>query len=412
MPETLIHDITIIGAGPAGLCAAIRLGQKGIPCLLIDGSKPSRPKICGDGLSGKVISTLNRIDPGYALELTTQPYVTPSYAVRFFSPRLRMVEIGFQSPDPSVPPGVVCQRQDFDRFMLTKALSFHTVKHMPGTMVSKAESSDEGYILSDGEGKYSVRTKLVLFATGSDRSLIKSILPDFPGIQAEGLGVRAYFDRVTGSDEKHSIEIHFLKELLPWYLWIFPFKDGSANVGLALPMKKAVKNQKSLKQLLFDLIEKYPHLKERFEDAQIKGNVEAHRLPYFTGRLPVSGDHFLLLGDAAHLIDPFTGEGISHAMISGLAAAQVAADCLEKSDFSRGATGDYDRVIYGKLGQDLEQGLRLQQLANNQRLLNLVIGKASKNIKVRQLLEEMLYNMNTKGKLSQPMFYLKLMLGI
>jgi flavin-dependent dehydrogenase len=43
----------------------------------------------------------------------------------------------------------------------------------------------------------------------------------------------------------HAIEIHFLKELLPWYLWIFPFGDGSANVGLALPESLARKNPDS-----------------------------------------------------------------------------------------------------------------------------------------------------------------------
>jgi hypothetical protein len=51
-------------------------------------------------------------------------------------------------------------------------------------------------------------------------------------------------------------------------------------------------------------------------------------------------------------------------------------------------------------------------MAQNRRLLNLVIGKASKNEKVKALIEEMLYSNNSKGKLSHPLFYLKLMLGI
>ena len=103
-------DITILGAGPAGLTAAIILAEKGIPCLLVDGNKFPREKICGDGLSGKVLSMLSRIDPTFCSELGSLPSASPSYAVRFYSPRLKMTEIGFQSENPSIPP-VMCARE-------------------------------------------------------------------------------------------------------------------------------------------------------------------------------------------------------------------------------------------------------------------------------------------------------------
>ncbi|HNQ83771.1 MAG TPA: FAD-dependent monooxygenase, partial [Bacteroidales bacterium] len=58
MPEIKTTEIAILGAGAAGLTAAIRLGQLGIPCLLIDKGEFPRSKICGDGLSGKTLSAL------------------------------------------------------------------------------------------------------------------------------------------------------------------------------------------------------------------------------------------------------------------------------------------------------------------------------------------------------------------
>ena len=73
----------------------------------------------------------------------------------------------------------------------------------------------------------------------------------------------------------------------------------------------------------------YPQLRERFANAKAEGPVQGMGLPLASKRWPISGDGFMLIGDAAHLIDPFTGEGISHAMISGVHAANVAAEALQ-----------------------------------------------------------------------------------
>lgn len=412
MPKLLQSDICILGAGPAGLTAAIHLGRMGIPCMLIDATGPSRDKICGDGLSGKVLSVLGQTDPILLSGLGTIETASPSYAVRFYSPRLRMAEIGFQSSDPLIPPGFVCRRKIFDQFLLEKATAFPTVSYHSNTLIDRISRDGEKFRLASANGELEVMTPLLLMATGSGRKVIHQVMPAYPGMEEEGIGVRAYFDHVTGSDQKNAIEIHFLRELLPWYLWIFPFGNGSANVGLALPMALAKKSRESLKGLLLTLIKKYPYLRKRFSGATMHGRIEAQRLPYFTGRMSVSGDNYMLLGDAAHLVDPFTGEGISNAMYSGMIAANAAARCLEKRDYSHSATTRYEEALYDKLGEELELGKQLQELARKPMLLNLVIGRASKNEKVRQMLEEMLYSMNSKGKLSQPMFYLKLLLGI
>jgi geranylgeranyl reductase family protein len=411
MPHPVKSDITIIGAGPAGISAALALGEKGIPCLLVDRHHFPREKICGDGLSGKVVMALNRIDPSYLSELESAGFATDSHAVRFFSPAIKMMELSFRPDQPSHPSGFICKRIDFDHFLLTRALAVPGIRFQGGIQVHKLTRDDGKFILEDKEGRQIAETRLILFAAGADRNLIHQLDPVYHYTE-EGLGVRGYFENVTGSGENHAIEIHFLKELLPWYLWIFPFSDHSANVGLALPASLAKKNQLSLKELLFHLIEKYPHLKKRFTDAKLKGKIEANRLPYYTGSCKIAGDNYLLLGDAARLIDPFTGEGIGNAMASGLIAAEIAAGCMADMDFSHSATQSYQQKIYGKLEPELALGLRLQSLARNKHLLNLVIGRASRDEKTRNLISEMLYSNDTRSKLKNPMFYLKLLPGL
>jgi geranylgeranyl reductase family protein len=412
MPIPIKSDITIIGAGPAGLAAALMLGKKGIPCLVIEKCQFPRIKICGDGLSGKVISTLGKIDPDYVSELSQSGIAADSRAVRFYSPDMKMIELPFKSDHLSLPTGFVCKRIDFDHFLLKQALSFSTVNFQAGIQIEKLIRNNGAIILEDKDGRCIAETSLVLFAAGADRKLIQQFDPSYTVPSAVGIGIRGYFNNVTGIDEQNAIEIHFLKELLPWYLWIFPFREGLANVGLALPLSPARSNPGSLKALLFHLIEKYPHLEKRFENAKLTGKIEAGRLPFYTGPVRIAGDNYLLLGDAAGLIDPFTGEGIGNAMVSGYIAAEISSQCIVRNNFSNFSTQGYQQAIYNKLGTELNLGLKLHSLARRQRLLNLIIGRASRNENTRLLISEMLYSTNAKRKLKSPLFYLKLILGI
>jgi geranylgeranyl reductase family protein len=404
-------DITIIGAGPAGATAALSLSGLGQSCLVFDKNQFPREKICGDGLSGKVISTLNRIDPGFVAALDQSGLATGSHAVRFFSPDLDMMELSFNSEKSSVPKGFICKRIDFDNFLLEKAHNEPGIRFIGGIRINRLKRENGVVLIEDTGGRQVAETSLVLFAAGADRRLVRQLDPGYPEPSEEGIGVRGYFENVAGSDGRFAIELHFLKELLPWYLWIFPFADGSVNAGLALPGKLAAKKKLSLKELLFQLIDSYPHLKKRFENARLRGKLAAGRLPVFTGPTRVSGNNYLLLGDAARLIDPFTGEGIGNAMISGQLAAGVAARCLEKRDFSAAGTIIYQDLINEKLVPELQSGLRLQKLARRKYLLNLVIGKASRDEKTRDMIAEMLYSTKAKKKLHKLVFYLKLLLG-
>lgn len=409
MGSTIRYDITILGAGPAGITAAISLAKKGIPVLLIDKCSFPRQKICGDGLSGKVISNLNRLNPDYVAEIQDSGLATNSHSARFFSPNRKMIELSFQTGDTTMPAGFISQRFDFDNFLLHKALEFNEVTFIDQINIEKLDRKDGALSLYDDKGNLITETRLLLFAAGSNRNLIRQLDPAYPDPE-EGIGIRGYFDNVSGSDHKHAIEIHFFKELLPWYFWIFPFSDGSANVGLALPETLARKSNKSLKELLYHIINTYPDIQNRFKSADLRGKLEAARLAYYTGPVGIAGDNYILLGDAARLIDPFSGEGIGNALASGRFAAETAMECINENQFSFSKTAKYQQTVEAKLVPELALSLRLQSLAKSRSLLNLVIGRASKNEKTRRLISAMLYDPEIKKKLSKPGFYMKILL--
>ena len=117
----------------------------------------------------------------------------------------------------------------------------------------------------------------------------------------------------------------------------------------------------------------------------------------------------MLLGDAAGLVDPFTGEGIGNAMVSGKYAIQVAAKCRETGDFSKSALTQYDQLLWGEIGSELRTSTKLQSLARYRFLLNFVINRGERNEAVRDIISGMLANEIPRDELSSPMFYFKIL---
>jgi geranylgeranyl reductase family protein len=405
-------DIGIIGAGPAGLAAGMKLAAKGIPFTLIDKDTFPRTKICGDGLSGKSLMMLRAIDDRLLRSLHQSGLAHPSHGVKFVSPNLKSVSLEFNNDTHEIPAGYVIRRRELDHFLLQELKKCGPATILENTPVKEVRKTDNGFRVLNEERGLDLECGMLLVATGYEPGFIKKIDPGYSTAAPDGLGIRAYYEEVTGFGENHAIEIHFLKEVLPCYLWIFPLGNGRANVGLAMLSEMARKKKTVLKDLLLQIIDQYPHLKKRFRHARMSGRVEAHRLPFYHGNIPVSGDNFMLLGDAARLVDPFTGEGISNALLSGVLAAEMTAKAIEDKDFSADTLKDYDKQLYSRLDKELSLGMRLQDLSRNAMLLNLVIGRASRSKKIKEALSEILFGMNSMGELEKPLFYFKLLLGI
>lgn len=119
----------------------------------------------------------------------------------------------------------------------------------------------------------------------------------------------------------------------------------------------------------------------------------------------------MLIGDAGHLIDPFTGEGISHAMITGVYAAETTANMLLADDTSAKAAKHYDERVWKRLGKELAISTRLQQMANRPGLFNFVVDQANKNPALAHTISSMFNDLDLRERLKKPGFYVDLVLG-
>jgi flavin-dependent dehydrogenase len=219
------------------------------------------------------------------------------------------------------------------------------------------------------------------------------------------LGIRGYYENVTGLHPENFIELIFLKRLLPGYFWIFPTAGGLVNAGFGMMHSAIRKQRENMVHILHDIITNDPLIAPRFKNATPAGKPAAHQLPLGTRRMGYSGDRYLLTGDAAFLVDPFSGEGIGNAMASGEIASRVLEKCFSADNFSAAALSDYDVRIRQRFGQEFRIMSGMQRLAGSSALVNMVINKAGRNRELNALLTRMFTSMDVRKSLTRPGFY-------
>ncbi len=407
------YTIAIIGAGPAGCAASILLSKKKIPHLIIDKAVFPRDKICGDALSGKVIQQLNRLDNtlGKSMEIDKDTFIG-SWGVKFAAPNGKFIDIPF-NPNASSedrPSGYISKRFDFDHY-LVKKLNPEYAEFIQDAELITATYTEEGIELSVKcrEIVHTIQTNLVIASDG-DRSVINKQLGT---IKKEAdhysAGIRGYYEGVIGFHEKSFIELHFMKEILPGYLWIFPLPNGLANVGVGMLSSSVSKNKTDLKKAMLKAIEENPTIKNRFSNAKLVGKIQGWGLPLGSKKRKLSGNNFILTGDAASLIDPFTGEGIGNAITSGVLAGEIAVLAFENNCYDAQFLAKYDEAVYKKLWEELKLSHTLLKLCKYPWLFNFVVNKAEKSKTLRDTISCMFIDVELRAKFRDPLFYFKLL---
>jgi len=419
-------NVLIAGAGPAGAATSLFLCKQKIPHTIIDKAVFPRDKICGDALSGKVFDVLRRFDKNIVEEINSDSsHFLGSYGVKFASPNGNFVDIPFKKTaqssangeikNPSLggaaaAPGFLSPRMHFDNFLFQKIdRSVADVKENCSIKELKKTKNGIECVLEQNGKQIKVLTKLIVGAEG-DRSVVAR---QPGGIHKEDeyycAGLRAYFKGVKNFHPQNFIELHFIKELLPGYLWIFPLPNGEANVGVGMLSAAVSRKKINLKKVMMEAIRFNPTIKDRFLDAEMTGDIKGWGLPLGSKKRKISGDNFLLTGDAASLIDPFTGEGIGNAMTSGMIAAKHIQLALENDRYDNKFLAAYDKEIYDILWNELSISATLQRFSKYGKLFNYVVNKASTNETFRNTISCMFDDLSLREKLKDPKIYFKLL---
>jgi menaquinone-9 beta-reductase len=410
-----MYDAVIVGAGPGGATCAAVAARAGLRVLLLDKAEAfPRDKICGDAISGKSVDVMKRLGMIDPLLGATQ---LDSWGVTFSGPYGDEVAIPFtKAMDQPVAPGFLCDRVTFDALVLDQARAAGAEVRL-GTSVTGLLRDGErvtGVRLKQGGQEEEIPARVTIGADGAYSVVVRELAA--AGVRGMDqldeahycAGLRWYWQGVTGFHEKNYIELHFVDEVIPGYFWIFPMADGRANVGLGMLSSEVKKRDLKLKPMLERVVE-HPRFRERFAGAEPLEKIRGWGLPLGSKPRKMYGDGWMLVGDAASLIDPFTGEGIGNAMVSGERAAAYAVRAAE-ADLAMAATlVGYQKEVLSYLGNELRLSHAMQRLGRWKWLLNTVIRKASRSPEVADALSMMFDDESQREKLLSPLFYLRLL---
>ena len=404
-----MYDVIIVGAGPAGSTAALYAHRLGLNCILLDKAIFPRDKICGDALSGKSVRLMRELDLLDGVEKLDGSEIN---RITFGSPSHSQFDVHLKGNKNNdyITKGYVVPRKIFDNFLFEKADEL-TETRQGFTVNDIIYQNDKisGVKGTNIEGKEEILNAPIIMGCDGANSIVARKLGLYEmDMENTAVAIRCYYEGVQGLSNQ--IELHYVSEVKPGYFWLFPAGNGKANIGIGLSKNDAKKEDRTLRQIMDEIVQS-DYFRSRFGNARPLEKPVGWNLPLGRIQRKNHGNGFMLLGDAAGLVDPFTGEGIGNAMVAAKYAMQVALKAKNNTDYSERLFSEYDQLLWGEIGGELRTSTKLQSLARSSFLLNFVIDRAARNEEVQAIISGMLSHEIPKDELSSPMFYLKILLS-
>lgn len=335
------YDIAIVGGGPAGSTAArFAVGQGAAVVLLEKDREIGLPVRCAEGIGEDTLLKYVGIDPSWIASRIT--------AFGFHSPS--GIEIAFQSPNAR---GCILNRCLFDHALAELAAQ------------AGAEIYTKAYVCSL---RRSGRSFVLGFRhIGQEREITADIVIAADGIESRiahlaGIKTKLPLRDIEACAQMHLANIEIHPERCDFYVsnrwapggyvWVFPKGVRTANVGLGINGVYA--GEKPALSYLQDFV------KQHFPQATVL-TTTAGGVPVARTLDPLVSDGLMVIGDAAHQVNPLTGGGISAALAAGKMAGLVAAEAVKAGDNSSRRLMSYQKEWNKSYGKEIRRYYRLKE---------------------------------------------------
>jgi flavin-dependent dehydrogenase len=168
----------------------------------------------------------------------------------------------------------------------------------------------------------------------------------------------------------------FSRELLPSYAWLFPAGQGIVNIGAGGPLTEIRRTHQDLRQLIAAYTSQIRA--QGIEIGEPYGH-RAHHLPHFGGMPRLTHPRAVLIGDAASMINPFSGEGIAYGMTAAARLIDSLPDDLTSSPALQDALTRFERDFRRTYRAHIQSTLVLHRLMRSPYWAKLFIGAAEQD---------------------------------
>jgi geranylgeranyl reductase family protein len=330
-PAKHLCDVIIIGTGPAGTTLGYELARKGIGVLILEKERLPRYKPCAGGITVKTAKLLDLDLSPVAQQVTYGARVTckdnREFTKWYDQPLIYMV-----------------MRDEFDYFLVQRAQEAGAVV-ADNQRVCQLQVNHKGVEVLTTHDTF--KAEFLVGADGANSVVAKS-LDLRKGIEL-GIGMEAEvsvpreklikWDSLMGLDLGH---------ISGGYGWVFPKKDH-LSIGVGGSLRQARRLKPAYQKVLAsqDL--------GSYEIIQFR----SHFLPVRKNGTAIQQERSLLLGDAAGLVDPLTGEGIYYAIKSARLAAPIITHCLQAGTID---LKDYQDTVAKEIMPELKASQALFRL--------------------------------------------------
>ena len=361
------QNITIVGAGPAGLSLALFLAKAKIPHSLIEKGIFPKDKTCSGIITPECIKALQKIDPKHAEELIEADWASPTYSIHFSEGRHKL-EIDISNKTRStIPLSIATKRKDFDTWLFSKLNPSYS-SFMPEARVIAAVRKGKKVELKveTKKGAVLIRTDLVIGTDGVKSVIRKSLHPNGNEIKSNHhvLAIRQNWAGVA-CPQGRPLEMFTLDRPYPISTYVFYHKNGEAVVGIGTTKKSVQRYKVNLNAELKNFLSSDPLISKRFKNASPLEDAKGWGIPLNTDGKTIAGDHFLLIGDAGRFADRSFAKGIGTAMLGAESAAEVIAECVATSNYSKELLTQYQNKIEKRFRAEWRMLAILEQLSSS-----------------------------------------------
>ena len=325
------YDLVVAGGGPAGAAAAWRAATAGARVLVCDKARFPRDKPCGDGLTPRAVASIGALGLDNELKKFNRVEKLRVHGAG------RTLTFDWPRSDAFPDHGYVVARTDLDEMLLRHAQDAGAEVREETAVRSPIVEDGivRGLVVRSNGIDEQVRAPVVIAADGASSPVSRALGMVMDAKRPMGLAVRAHFDALRPAADDGVIESYLeLRDgdaLLPGYGWIFPMGSPRINVGVGILSTYKGWRDVNTAHLMEAFMRALPASWELPDISALRasGQLKGWRLPMGFGVRPPWRPGAIACGDAAGVVNPFNGEGISEAVESGVVGVEVALAAID-----------------------------------------------------------------------------------